>query len=417
VAGVQPAAPIERRAAIARVRWHAPLVTLHVLYAGADRFVAALVPKLGGLAQEAFARLTDADLARIAALPVPVALLRERVAARLASCPIEDFRIDFEDGYGLRPHDEEDRDADEAGRRIAEGERAGTLPPFLGVRLAPLEPGSRARALRTLDRVLAAMVAGGGARPLRITLPKVSSRAEVEALARELAAAERTHGLPAGSLGIELMLEHPRALLDERGAVPIRGLVEAGEGRVLSCHLGTYDLTAALGVPGWAQRPDHPVAATARTLALLALAGTGVRFYDGATTRLPLPVVRAPRSNADHAANHEAIVGAMAEHAAHVRRALSEGIEAGWDLHPAQIPARLVAVHASYLAEHGSMGERLLRLVDRQARATATGTAFDDAATGRALVSFFERGRAVGALTDADLEAAGVARAPAAWRS
>jgi hypothetical protein len=63
------------------------------------------------------------------------------------------------------------------------------------------------------------------------------------------------------------------------------------------------------------------------------------------------------------------------------------------------------------------MGERLLRLVDRQARATATGTAFDDAATGRALVSFFERGRAVGALTDADLEAAGVARAPAAWRS
>ena len=87
-------------------------------------------------------------------------------------------------------------------------------------------------------------------------------------------------------------------------------------GRPCTCHLGTYDLTAALGVPGWAQRPDHPAAATARTLALLALSGTGVRFYDGATTRLPLPVVREPRSDSDHAANHEAIVGAMAEHAA-----------------------------------------------------------------------------------------------------
>ncbi len=392
-------------------------MTVHVLYAGADRFVAALVPKLGDLARHAFARLTDADLARVAALPVPVPLLRERVAARLRSCPIEDFRIDFEDGYGLRPHEEEDRDADAAGQRIAEGERAGTLPPGLGVRLRPFEPSSRARALRTLDRVLAAMVAGGGARPLAVTLPKVASTAEVEALARTLGAAERTHGLAAGSLAIELMLEHPRAFLDAHGAVPIRALVEAGEGRVRSCHLGTYDLTAALGVPGWAQRPDHPAAATARTLALLALAGTGVRFYDGATTRLPLPVVREPRSEADHAANHEAIVGAMAEHAAHVRRASSEGIEAGWDLHPAQIPARLVAVHASYLAEHGAMGERLLRLVDRHARATATGTAFDDAATGRALVSFFERGRAVGALRDEELEAAGVSRAPAAWRS
>jgi len=109
-------------------------------------------------------------------------------------------------------------------------------------------------------------------------------------------------------------------------------------------------------------------------------------------------------------------VGAMAEHAANVRRALSEGIHAGWDLHPAQIPARLCAVLAAYLGARGAMTARLARFLDQRARATATGTAFDDAATGRALVSFFDRGHAAGALDARDLQAVGLERAPQAWR-
>jgi hypothetical protein len=212
------------------------------------------------------------------------------------------------------------------------------------------------------------------------------------------------------------MLEHPAAFLDASGRVPIRALLEAGRGRVRSCHLGSYDLTAALDVPGWAQRADHPACTTARMLAKLALAGTGVPLFDGATTRLPLAASRAGASSTERARDHDEIVGAMAEHAANVRRALSEGIDAGWDLHPAQIPARLCAVFATYLGARAAMTERLLGFLDRQARATATGSAFDDAATGRALVSFFDRGRACGALAAADLSSVGIDRAPLSWR-
>jgi citrate lyase beta subunit len=396
-------------------------VTLHVLYAGADRFVAELVPKLGRIAREAFAAhlSRDLDLRRVVGpgIEVDLELLRERVTARLSERPIEDFRIDFEDGYGVRSAEEEDRHATAAGRLLAEGHRAGTLPPFIGLRIAPMDGPTRGRALRTLDLFLSAMAEAGVERPLRVTLPKVENKEPVAELASVLYEHEHARFLPPGSLSIELMLEHPRAFLDASGRVPIAELVQAGEGRVISCHLGSYDLTAALDVPGWAQSPTHPANATARMLAKLALAGTDVAFVDGATTRLPLPVVRDPQSEGDRARNHEAIVGAMAEHAANVRRALSEGIHAGWDLHPAQVPARLIAVFAAYLSEKDAMTTRLSRFLDQHARATATGSAFDDAATGRALVSFFDRGLACRALTESDGRAAGLSRAPQAWRS
>lgn len=390
---------------------------LHVLYAGADRFVASIVPKVGRLARDAFeAHLaSDGDLARL--VPdeqrgIVLDELRARVRARLESRPVEDFRIDFEDGYGVRSDDEQDEHARAAGRAIVEGHHADTLPPGLGIRVAPFDVHTRARALRTLALVLEA----GAPRPLRVTLPKVRSVREVDELAGALEAHERERALHHGSLTIELMLEHPAAFLDASGRVPIRALVEAGRGRVSSCHLGSYDLTAALDVPGWAQRADHPACGAARVLAKLALAGTGVPLFDGATTRLPLARSHGATSDTERARDHEQIVDAMAEHAANVRRALSEGIDAGWDLHPAQIPARLCAVFATYLGARAAMTERLKRFLDRQARATATGSAFDDAATGRALVSFFDRGHACGALDAADLSAVGIDRAPSSWR-
>jgi citrate lyase beta subunit len=395
---------------------------LHVLYAGADRFVASIVPKVGRLARDAFDThlASDDDLARLVAPEVrglELGELRARVRARLETRPVEDFRIDFEDGYGVRADAEHDEHARAAGRAIAEGHLAGTLPPGLGIRVAPLDLETRSRGLRTLELVIEAMCAGGGARPLRITLPKVRSVREVDELAGALEAHEREKALPRGSLAIELMLEDPAAFLDASGRVPIRALVEAGRDRVSSCHLGSYDLTAALDVPGWAQRADHPACATARMLAKLALAGTGVLLVDGATTRLPLATSRKGASEAERARDHEEIVGAMSEHATNVRRALSEGIDAGWDLHPAQIPARLVAVFATYLGARTAMTSRLSRFLDQHARATATGSAFDDAATGRALVSFFDRGHACGALDAADLCAVGIERAPMSWRS
>jgi hypothetical protein len=80
------------------------------------------------------------------------------------------------------------------------------------------------------------------------------------------------------------------------------------------------------------------------------------------------------------------------------------GILQGWDLHPAQLPARYAAVFAFFLEEAGAMGERLSNFLARAGQASIVGTAFDDAATGEGLVQFFAQARAVGALTPAEIE-------------
>src|SRR5690606_27023432 len=62
----------------------------------------------------------------------------DRVRDKLAREPVEDFRIDFEDGYGNRPDDEEDGHAVQAAQQVAAGLAAGKLPPFIGIRIKPL---------------------------------------------------------------------------------------------------------------------------------------------------------------------------------------------------------------------------------------------------------------------------------------
>jgi len=58
----------------------------------------------------------------------------ERVRAKLEREPVEDFRIDFEDGFGARPDAEEDAAAIAAAREVAVGMGQASLPPFLGAR-------------------------------------------------------------------------------------------------------------------------------------------------------------------------------------------------------------------------------------------------------------------------------------------
>jgi len=190
------------------------------------------------------------------------------------------------------------------------------------------------------------------------------------------------------------------------GGLALPGLVEAGRGRVVAAHLGAYDLTAELGVTGGDQRLDHPYADLARALLQLSLAGTGVGVSDGATTRLPIPPKGAP---AEEAA--AAVHGAWALHAANVRRAIDAGIWQGWDLHPAQLPARYGALFAYFLAHQGAVASRLRSFIENATRASRVGQAFDDAATGLGLMTFFQRGLACGALDDDDLAATTLTRA------
>ncbi|MFN7145532.1 MAG: DUF6986 family protein, partial [Myxococcota bacterium] len=91
-----------------------------------------------------------------------------------------------------------------------------------------------------------------------------------------------------------------------------------------------------------------------------------------------------------------------------VRRSLANGFYQGWDLHPAQLVARYGATYAFFLDTFAPSAARLRNFLDRAARATRVGAAFDDAATGQGLLETFLRGRACGAFTDDDLRAAGL---------
>ena len=60
-----------------------------------------------------------------------------KVIIKLNKEAIEDFRIDFEDGYGNRSNAEEDETARVAALEVAKGMNEKTLPPFIGIRIKP----------------------------------------------------------------------------------------------------------------------------------------------------------------------------------------------------------------------------------------------------------------------------------------
>jgi hypothetical protein len=383
---------------------------VHVVYGGAHLFRADTARKLGALAVrslEAYAA-TGADLAQALGIAAEGADdLHARVVDKLRREPVEDLRVDFEDGYGVRSDAEEDGHALSAAREAAGGLAAGTLPPFFGIRIKPLDRASRARAVQTLDRFVTALVeASGGRLPsgFVVTLPKIVAPEQVGALAGLLDALERRLGLPAGAIGVELMIETPEAVLGPRGEAALPALIERGRGRVTAAHFGAYDYTAALGVTAAHQHLAHPACDFARHLTAIAAAGTGVRVSDGATTLLPLPPHR-PDAGADLSAaqrdeNRRAVHRAWKLHHDAVRRALEHGIYQGWDLHPAQLPARYAAVLAFFREEIATAARRLQAFVASAARATQAGGVFDDAATGQGLLNVFLRALGAGAITE-----------------
>lgn len=390
----------------------------HVLYGGAQLYTAGSTAKIGALA----ARFLDEHLPDAATFAEAFELghdvaedVRPRVAAKLAQGAVEDRRVDFEDGFGLRSDDDEDREALRAGALLAAERDDGALPPFVGVRVRSLGPDTAARALRTLDRACAALLDGGrGGLPegFRVTLPKVTRPVEVEILDEALAAIEARHGLARGAVAVELLFETPSMLLAPSGQVAIGAFVAAAQGRCESVHLGAYDLLSSLGVPAAFQRLDHGALRLARQLATLALAGTGVDVVDGATNDLPTPPHRAKAGEelppGAREENRAIVFAALRAHARGIRGAAAEGIVRGWDLHPAQLVSRWATTFA--LAREGlpHATRRLRGFLDAATHATRTGSAFDDLATAEGLFVSFARGRASGALDAADLAAAGL---------
>ncbi len=186
--------------------------------------------------------------------------------------------------------------------KLAHGLEAGTLPPFIGIRIKPLNEDLRARSMRTLDIFITTLLQQtDGKLPdnFVITVPKVQIPAQVAAAIRLFEILERKNGLPAGALKIELMIETPQAIINERGATTLMSLVDAAEGRCGSVHFGVYDYTASCGITATYQTMGHPVCDFARQMMLVSLAGTGIHLSDGATNILPVGPHRAADGKID----------------------------------------------------------------------------------------------------------------------
>ncbi|WP_026549249.1 aldolase [Arthrobacter sp. Br18] len=362
---------------------------VHTVYIPADKFTRALTADWGRQALAATDRQGGLE-ALCTTIGTPADLVEgisARVAAKLVTEPIEDLRLDFEDGYGDRGDAEEDRHARSAAELVRRSIREGNAPPFIGIRFKSFEEPTRARGLRTLDLFVAGLLeAGSLPEGLVLTLPKVSTVAQVEAMVYACEALERFHGLEPGRLRFEVQMETPQLILAADGSVPVATLLHRGRGRVSALHYGTYDYSASLEIAAAYQAMDHPAADYAKQVMQVAAAGTGVRLSDGSTNILPL-------------GTDENIAAAWQLHASLVRRSLERGFYQGWDLHPAQLPSRFIATYRFYLEGFSQAASRL-----RNYALGLESTVLDEPATARALARFIQRGLSCGALDEEEVE-------------
>ena len=371
---------------------------LHTLYVPADRITPTTTVEFGTEAlrllethapdpaafEEAFG--VDASVAERA---------RTRVRAKLERQPVEDLRVDFEDGYGARPDDEEDRHAEEAARDVHAARESGSAPVSFGLRVKSFADGRHARSVRTLDTFLTTLIEAAGGLPegFVVTFPKVDTAEHVAIFAEVLERLELGLGLADETLRFEVQVETPRSVIAPDGAVAAPRIVDAAGGRLTAMHVGVFDYTASLGLMPWEQRLDHPANDLARQLLQVALAGTGVAISDGSSNIVPA----SDRTEDVHAT--------WRVHAGHVRHSLSAGFYQGWDLHPSHLVSRYAAVYG-WLLPH--LDDATARVGAWRAGAATEGV-LDEPATIMGLLRYLRLAVSSGAVDQVEvLERAGL---------
>ncbi len=420
---------------------------VHVVYGGANLFKADTINKLGRIALASletyapnFVEFADAiwlkgadrlpkyeelirDLEfRLADNPEKVKTenydawlawtIHNRVIEKLKREPIEDFRIDFEDGYGIRSDAEEDAHAISASGELAkalsepsaaaDGLRSqNNLSPFIGFRVKSFQSETYKRAVRTLDLFLTNLLAKTNNQlpeNFAVTLPKITRVEEVVVLCRLLGEIERQNSLPENSIKVEIMIETPQAIL------LMRELADAGKSRVNSAHFGAFDYTASFGITSAHQHLQHDACRFARQLMQINLAPLGIRLSDSVTTEMPVPIFRGENlSEKQKSENKRAVHQAWRKHFNNVTCSLINGFYQSWDLHPAQLAARYAAVYAFFLESADEQATRLKNFIGKATQAMMTGNLFDDAASAQGLLNFFIRAAQCGAMTEPEI--------------
>jgi citrate lyase beta subunit len=351
---------------------------VHTCYVPADAVVPGLAAEWGSAALAALDEHGLPDLGLDAAL---LEAVLPRVRAKLATEPVEDLRVDAEDGYRGAPEAEDD-DVRRAAAIVAADRVAGTAPPSLGIRAKSLEASTRHRGVRSLDLFLGEFEGGRAV----VTLPKVTEAEQVAAFLPVLEALETAHGV---ALDLELQVETPQAVLGPDGVATVARMVHVAGPRLIGLHYGTYDYSAALGIAAAHQSSHHPAADFAKQVMQVAVAGTGAHAVDGSTNVLPV-------------GDRDQVHRAWQLHSWLVSRALQRGFYQGWDLHPAQLVTRYAATYAFYRAALPAAVARLAAYLDR-----VDGGVLDEPATARALATVLLRGLDCGAVDEEEIGAEG----------
>ena len=327
-----------------------------------------------------------------------------RILHKLKTEPVEDFRVDFEDGFGNRPDAEEDATAIKAAEELALGMQNNTISPFIGIRIKPFTEDLKYRGVRTLDLFLTTLfqkTKGNLPGNFVVMLPKVTIPEQMKAMVRLFEIIEKKNGLKAGTLKMETMVEATQIVMDDEGKNPLMRIIRASEGRCIAAHFGTYDYTASAGITARYQTMAHPVCDFAHHMTKVALAGTGIFISDGATNVMPIGPHRGDvLTYEQETENREAVHKAWRTGFNHTMHSLINGLYQGWDLNPAQLPMRYAATYTFFLGSYEDAVVRLKTFVERAAISTLTGDIFDDAATGQGLLNFFLKAMNCGAITE-----------------
>lgn len=387
---------------------------VHTVYGGAHLFKANTAARIGELSLASL-KANAPDAATFAqALGIGKELaptVYQRVEEKLKREALEDFRIDFEDGYGVRPDAEEDATAVAAAKETALGLKQKSLPPYIGIRIKTLSEELKTRSLRTTDLYLTTLLGEtGGQLPdhFVVTLPKITHPAHVTALVNTFEALERAHQLNPGTLKMEFMVETPQSVFDSEGKCALPEMVALAKGRCVAAHFGTYDYTASLNITADHQVMDHPSCDFARHVMKVNLASTGIWLSDGATNVMPVGVHKNPANAKEEAENRASVHAAWRLSFAHIQHSLRHAYYQGWDLHPAQLPVRYAALYTFFLQGLKPASVRLKNFIEQAAKATLVGDIFDDAATGQGLLNYFLRALNCGAITEQEVSVTGL---------
>lgn len=338
--------------------------------------------------------------------------VHKKITNKLKTEAVEDFRIDFEDGFGNRPDAEEDATAIQAAQELALGMKNQTISPFIGIRIKPFTEDLKNRGVRTLDLFLTALLEKtNGKLPdnFVVMLPKVTIPEQVITLVKLFELLEKQNNLPAGLLKMETMVEATQIIMDEDGRNPLLKIIRASQGRCIAAHFGTYDYTASCGITARYQTMAHPVCDFAHHMTKVALAGTGIFLSDGATNIMPIGPHRGENLSFEQLSeNRTTVHHAWRTGFNHTMHSLINGFYQGWDLNPAQLPMRYAATYNFFLSSYEDAVFRLSAFVERSAISTLTKDIFDDAATGQGLLNFFLKAMNCNAISEEEVLATGL---------